>query len=159
MSSDFDPMPEPVDFGPNVSEYQSALAAWEARNPRISPDMAKQAMVADLEQWWMDCAENEASQVVAKAVEYGANSMVEVGHQMAKMQGRTVTDAEATEMACYFYLVGKMGRWSDALARGELVSDDTLHDIGVYVRMTQRVRSNGGWPGQIKRNPELEDIT
>ena len=27
------------------------------------------------------------------------------------------------------------------------VSDDTLGDIGVYVRMAQRVRSHGGWPG------------
>jgi hypothetical protein len=27
------------------------------------------------------------------------------------------------------------------------VSDDSLFDIGVYVRMAQRIRHSGGWPG------------
>jgi hypothetical protein len=30
--------------------------------------------------------------------------------------------------------------------RGDRPSDDTPYDIGVYVRMAQRVRDVGGWP-------------
>ena len=33
-----------------------------------------------------------------------------------------------------------------AIRRGEFVSDDTLFDIGVYVRMVQRMRETGNWP-------------
>lgn len=106
-----------------------------------------QKRTEDLTVWWMDRAQDEANKVARKAAEYGNNSMIEVGHQLAKMQSRTVTDEEAAEMACYFYIVGKMGRWSDALARGERVSADTLYDVGVYVRMAQRIREAGGWPG------------
>lgn len=99
-----------------------------------------------LRDWWIDLAAAEADKVIPKAVEYGSNSMIDVGHQMARAAGRMVGDEEAQELACYFYLVGKMGRWADALARHKRVSDDTLHDIGVYVRMAQRIRSVGGWP-------------
>lgn len=95
----------------------------------------------------MDTAHDEAAAVVAKAVEYGSNSMTELGHDIAKLAHREITDAQAIELACYFYIKGKMGRWSDAIVAGKDVSDDTLGDIGVYVRMAQRVRSNGGWPG------------
>lgn len=107
----------------------------------------RETLAADLEQWWMDTAHDEAAAVVDKAVEYGSNSMTELGHDIAKLAGRQVTDQQAIEMACYFYIKGKMGRWSDAIVAGRDVSDDTLGDIGVYVRMAQRVRSNGGWPG------------
>lgn len=114
----------------------------------MSEEATKEEQVEDLHTWWMDKAGDEANRVIVKAVEYGNNSMVEVGHQLAKMQGRKVDDAEAAEMACYFYIVGKIGRWSDSLARGERVSDDTLYDVGVYVRMAQRIRDAGGWPGR-----------
>lgn len=107
-------------------------------------------MQNDLTQWWMDQAQDEANKTVSKAVQYGSNSMIDVGHQMARQAGRTVSHEEAAELACYFYIVGKMGRWADAIIAGERVSDDTLFDVGVYVRMAQRIRTNGGWPGEAK---------
>ena len=110
--------------------------------------MGRAELAADLERWWMDVAHDEATAVVGKAVEYGSNSMTELGRDIAKLAGRQVTDQQAIELACYFYIKGKMGRWSDAIVAGRGVSDDTLGDIGVYVRMAQRVRSNGGWPGK-----------
>lgn len=102
--------------------------------------------------WWMDLAKEEVDRCVAKAVEYGSTDLADIGHMLARTQGRTVTNEEAAEMGCYFYLVGKLGRWTAAMSRGDRVSDDTLHDIGVYVRMTQRIRAVGGWPF----NPEDE---
>lgn len=114
---------------------------------RVFDDPEKQRLADDLQVWWADKAHDEAEKTVDKAIEYGSNSMTDVGHAMARTAGRTITDEEATELGCYFYIVGKLGRWADAVVAGERVSDDTLFDIGVYVRMAQRARSNGGWPG------------
>lgn len=139
-----DPEPKPEEYdGPGL--YTADHAAWAARQPQ--PLTPKEVLARDLNQWWMDTAHEEAVAVVDKAVEYGANSMTELGHEIAKLAGRQITDRQAIELACYFYIKGKMGRWSDSIIAGRPVSDDTLGDIGVYVRMAQRVRSHGGWPG------------
>ena len=112
----------------------------------------------DLYRWWMDLAHTEAEAAAAKAAEYGSNSMTELGHEINKIANRApITDAEATELACYFYIKGKIGRWSDSILSGTRVSDDTIHDIGVYVRMVQRVRSNGGWPGGVTGQDATKD--
>src|SRR3546814_1306884 len=79
----------------------------------------------DLHQWWVDLATVEADKVVPKAVEYGSHSMTELGHEIAKLSNRKLTDAEAIELACYFYIKGKMGRWSDAIVAGKPVCNDT----------------------------------
>lgn len=84
---------------------------------------------------------------MGKAVQYGANSMKELGYDLGGLQQRDVSAEEAQELACYFYIRGKMGRWKDAIMRGERPSDDTILDIGVYARMVQRIRDAGGWPG------------
>lgn len=102
----------------------------------------------DLYRWWMDIAHVEAEACAEKAVEYGSHSMTELGHEIAKLSDRKITDAEAIELACYFYIKGKLGRWSDAIVAGKAVSNDTIRDIGVYVRMVQRVRDVGDWPGE-----------
>ena len=110
-------------------------------------------MHPDLEQeltaWWHDLATVEIDRTVPKAVEYGSGDLVEVGRTLARVAGRKVGSvADAAELGIFFYLVGKMARWADAVESGRRVSDDTLFDIGVYVRMAQRVRVSGGWPGE-----------
>ena len=110
-------------------------------------------MHPDLEQeltaWWMDRARTEIIAVVPKMQEYGSGDLVEVGRTLARVAGRKVgSAADAAELGIFFYLVGKMARWADAVESGRRVSDDTLFDIGVYVRMAQRVRVSGGWPGE-----------
>lgn len=115
---------------------------------------------SDLQTWWIDNAMEEASELVDKAREYGgtgrAKDLVELGQTMVDL-GIRIPDSAYTgkgniqegflqELGIYFYLVGKMGRWSAALQSGHLVSDDTLKDIGIYVRMAQRARNCGGWP-------------
>lgn len=112
--------------------------------PELEAELDRMQKV--LSDWWLERAKQEIEQVVPKAVEYGANSMIEVGRTLARLQHRTVTDEEAIELACMFYIAGKVGRWVDAVAANKRVSDDTLHDIGVYVRMAQRNRDVGGWP-------------
>lgn len=105
-----------------------------------------QRMQEVLADWWREQSEQEIEQVVPKAIEYGPNSMIEVGRAMGRMSGRDLSDQDAIEVACMFYICGKVGRWVDAVAHGKLPSDDTLHDIGVYVKMAQRNRDVGGWP-------------
>ena len=104
----------------------------------------------ELNDWWLDTAEREIAPLIDKLIEYGgkgrAIDLIEIGRDLARLQGREIDDAEATELGIYFYLRGKMGRWTAAVMRGEKVSDDTLLDIGIYTRMVQRIRHSGGWP-------------
>lgn len=102
---------------------------------------------AALRDWWLDVASVEVEKVAPKAVEYGSTDLVDIGKDLARLiKWDKISDEEAAELGIYFYMVGKMARWSDAIQRKARVSDDTLHDIGVYVRMAQRVRAVGGWP-------------
>lgn len=103
--------------------------------------------ISELAQWWHTQAETEIEAVVPKAIEYGSRDLVEMGHTLARLMGQTVNDAEATEIGIWFYTLGKIGRWTEAIRRGHQVSDDTLHDIAVYTKMAQRTRVVGGWPG------------
>lgn len=108
---------------------------------------ATQGSGGDLGKWWMEQASAEIERTVPKAIEYGAHDLVEIGRTLGRCMGRTLSEEEMAEMGIYFYLVGKVARWTDAVTRGERPSDDTLFDIGVYIRMAQRVRAAGGWPG------------
>jgi hypothetical protein len=118
-----------------------AVSDWFRDETPASP------AVSELTGWWLRQAEAEARAVVPKAVEYGANSMIEVGRSMARLAKREVSDEEAIELAVMFYISGKLGRWIDAAAEGRRPSDDTIYDIAVYTRMAQRNRAVGSWPG------------
>lgn len=112
-----------------------------------APVAGEDARVADLTGWWRSVAESEIEAVVAKAIEYGATDLEDLGYEVARINGWNLTKAQATEVGIYVYLRGKVSRWTAALTEGRMVSDDTLHDIGVYVRMAQRAREVGAWPG------------
>lgn len=140
--------PQPGD-GP---EYHADHSAWRERTGLVGvvspPPGVTSDGVRELADWWRARCEEEIEAVVPKAVEYGANSMIEVGRSMLRVAGRTdVTDEEAIEVACMFYLSGKLGRWIDAVAAGKRPSDDTVYDMGIYIKMAQRARDVGTWPG------------
>lgn len=119
----------------------------EAYLGRAAADATEQARKI-LREWWAELAEAEADQVIGKAIEYGSQDLVDIGRDLALCMGRAdISAEEAAELGIYFYLRGKLSRWTGALVRGERPSDDTLKDLGVYVRMAQRVRAAGGWPG------------
>lgn len=99
-----------------------------------------------LTDWWMDHAAHEADRTLPKAVEYGSEDLREIGRTLAYILDRDVTDQEAVELGIFFYHVGKTARWVQAVKDDRQVSDDTLFDAGVYVRMAQRNRAVGGWP-------------
>jgi len=108
----------------------------------------------DLRDWWMSKAAGEVEPMIAKMMEYGGDGraidLIEIGRTLqisgVKVPDDDASSAELSELGIYFYLVGKFARWTAAIAEGRPVSDDTLHDIGIYVRMVQRIRESGGWP-------------
>lgn len=101
-----------------------------------------------LEEWWRDQSHAEMLACVPKAIEYGATDLAVIGRTMGRLMGRNgdLTHEEATEIGIYFYLVGKLARWEDAIVHGRRVSDDTLLDASIYIKMQQRNRAVGGWP-------------
>jgi hypothetical protein len=96
--------------------------------------------------WWIRMAAQEAQATVAKAREYGSAELQYAGHVIGRIGGRDTNPAEAMELQIFHYCLGKMGRWTAAVTRGQQVSDDTLFDMGVYCRMVQRIRETGQWP-------------
>ena len=124
---------------------------------QIAADFDEGVGGSALRRWWMDTAAAEVDPMIAKMIEYGgggrALDLEEIGRGLVHSGVKINTiysEQELTgryqELGIYFYLLGKFARWTAAVAEGRPVSDDTLHDIGIYVRMAQRVRAVGGWP-------------
>lgn len=100
-----------------------------------------------LSDWWVEQSRQEMEACVPKAVEYGSTDLAVIGRALGRLMGRhNLTNEDATEMGIYFYLIGKLARWEDAIIHGRRVSDDTMHDASVYIKMQQRNRAVGGWP-------------
>jgi len=113
----------------------------------------------ELATWWRDLADDEIGKVVAKAVEYGATDLRDLGYQVLEMAGRrdktmpiadVSGDGYATEVGIAFYAMGKLARIAAAIKEGRRPSFDSWHDLGVYARMAQRVHLVGAWPGVQK---------
>jgi len=112
----------------------------------------------DLHDWWMTKAAQEIMPLTAKMQEYGgkgrAQDLIDIGRKLVEagvkpgplLGSGNTQEGYLAELGIYFYIQGKMGRWAAAVAEGRPVSDDTIHDIGIYVRMVQRIRETGGWP-------------
>lgn len=130
--------------GPDILSANDLIDELLASNSVLALRLAE--AVEDTVDWWLETAQNEIRRTVPKAIEYGSTDLIDVGRDLAKCMHREVTDEEAAELGIFFYLRGKISRWVDAVARGARPSDDTLFDIGVYVRMAMRVRAVGGWP-------------
>jgi len=123
---------------------------WELKS-EVIPNSPNSSV--ELINWWMQKAEGEARAAANKAREYGAGDLEEIGRRLDALGVKLPMGPagawrtpQLIEGGIYFYIVGKMARWNDAMSRGEAVSDDTIHDIIVYCRMIQRTREVGGWP-------------
>jgi hypothetical protein len=101
--------------------------------------------IENLTTWWAEQAGEEIAKMGPKAVEYGAYDLTLVGAIMQDTMG-LYRDVNLAELACWFYIFGKIGRVVGALRVGAAPSDDTILDIGIYSRMIQRIRQSGGWP-------------
>lgn len=147
-----------INFEPSVTvkgqtDDRVILDEVHALDFDLGSGLTPTSLLAD---WWRQLAEDEIQRTVPKAVEYGSTDLIDIGRNIARLSGRDVDDAQAAELGVYFYLEGKFARWRSAIMEGREVSDDTLFDIGVYIRMAQRIRHAGSWPGIDLNNPLLE---
>lgn len=94
--------------------------------------------------WWTQQAEATAEATADKCAEYGSHDLYGIGHQVAKLAGREVSNSEAFELGCLFYVLGKIERAMSAAQRGDHASDDTWFDLSVYAMMVQAHRA-GVW--------------
>jgi hypothetical protein len=103
-------------------------------------------LTQQLTDWWRAQAEAEIERTVPKAVEYGAADLEVMGSAMLHLVPREKRSRQlGLEMALAFYSLGKCARLFGAFERGELPSEDTWFDLGVYCRMAERVRQHGEW--------------
>lgn len=103
--------------------------------------------------WWTRNAETTAKATAAKCAEYGSHDLYGIGHNVAKMNNRAVSDSEAFEIGCLFYVLGKIERAMSAVQRGDTASDDTWFDLAVYATMVQAHRA-GVWMDQRKESEQ-----
>ena len=151
---------EPAKGSPSASEivdaYEDRVSAPRSTEAKEDPEASDS--VSALRGWWEQTAYDEVSQLVAKMTEYGglsrATDLTEIGRDLVAagvskgplIGNGAVQDGWLQELGIYFYVRGKFARWQAAIIEGRPVSDDTLLDLGIYVRMAQRVRAVGGWP-------------
>lgn len=150
------------ELGTECVDPEACQSGWPCKKVRSLAHPMKESEMANYEKidpeserirealkdWWLEQSRQEIEAVVPKAVEYGSTDLAVIGRTMGRLMGRNgdLSHEEATEIGIYFYLVGKLARWEDAIINGRRVSDDTLHDASVYIKMQQRNRAVGGWP-------------
>ncbi len=114
---------------------------------------------SELAQWWRRLGESDIARMAPKAHEYSAYDLVMIGRATGDMVGQTAligsdyddygfNDAAAAEIACWFYILGKVGRAIGAIKEGRLPSEDTAEDVRIYATMVARIKDVGAWPGQ-----------
>lgn len=151
---------KPATGSPTASEiadaYEARMSAPKSTETKEDPVGADS--VSALRGWWEQTAHDEVAQLVSKMAEYGglsrATDLTEIGRDLVAAgvgkgpltSSGAVQEGWLQELGIYFYVRGKFARWQAAVIEGRPVSDDTLLDIGIYVRMAQRVRQAGGWP-------------
>lgn len=149
---------DPKDWEPELLKGESII--WDGgsinREDSQNYTMPPKAEDSDLVRWWVAKARNEIEPIAAKISEYGGDGraidLFEIGRTMNEsgivhpIDADEDDDSWQAELGIYFYLVGKFARWKAAIQEGRKVSDDTLLDIGIYIRMAQRIRDVGGWP-------------
>lgn len=148
---------KPATATPSASEHPGGIGGGLTA-PEVTGGHGEPREVGELRGWWEQTAHDEVAQLMSKMVEYGglsrATDLTEIGRHLTEvgvsegplLGNGAVQEGWLQELGIYFYLVGKFARWSAAIQEGRPVSDDTLLDIGTYVRMAQRVRAVGGWP-------------
>ena len=113
----------------------------------VEPDQSPEERADTLHAWWMDHAAAESAATVSKMVEYGSADLASLARDVFRMTGssRRLDDwAEATQIGCLIYLLGKVQRMVEAVAEGRPIHRDHPFDVAVYAKMMQAVQ-DGAW--------------
>ncbi len=114
---------------------------------------------SELAMWWRRLGESDIARMAPKAHEYSAYDLVLIGRSLGDMVGQSdlinngwgdsgFGDAAAAEIACWVYILGKVGRAIGAIKEGRLPSEDTAEDVRIYATMVARIKDVGAWPGK-----------
>lgn len=106
----------------------------------------------DLVSWWFQTATQDLVAALPKVEEYGGShqgsaDLEVMGDALAVFAGmKGGTSAVFQEMACWFYVLGKVSRLISDYRAGRSGKADTWHDISVYSMMARRLQECGRWP-------------
>jgi hypothetical protein len=107
----------------------------------------------ELTMWWLSTAARDVVQTVPKAIEYGgkigrdgAADLRIMGDTIATLLRWGTFSPVALEMACWFYVLGKVGRLVSDYQHQWPGKGDTWLDITVYSMMARRIQEAGRWP-------------
>jgi hypothetical protein len=107
----------------------------------------------DLMIWWLSVAIKDCRATVPKVLEYGGAMGTEgaadlriMGDSIATLLGWGGFSPVALEMACWFYILGKVGRLVSDYQQRRGGKPDTWLDISVYTMMARRIQAVGRWP-------------
>lgn len=104
------------------------------------------------EGWWQRTAQSDFEQSLPKITEYGgvqegSADLQIMGFALAELVGmHDAPDAVKQEMACWFYVLGKVARLVSDYKQGKPGKADTWFDITVYSMMARRLQAEGRWP-------------
>jgi hypothetical protein len=115
--------------------------------------------VHELFTWWLETSIDDYMAGAPKVDEYGAHDLEIMGAVLGVLawgehlrdvfslaQEGHRQDRVSTELACWFYVLGKVSRLvSDYIAKRP-GKDDTWHDITFYSMMARRIKETGRWP-------------
>jgi hypothetical protein len=110
----------------------------------------------DLFWWWMKTSYQDFEASGPKTEEYGAHDLEIMGmvlvlfgyrNQAADAISRAQAAPVGTELACWFYVLGKVCRLLSDYMAMRPGKADTWHDTCVYSMMARRIQEVGGWPG------------
>lgn len=119
-------------------------APQEGREAKLQAIMRGETLA-----WWERTATDDAERTIPKAVEYGSGDLDIMAMAMLVTHNLPITKPGIVlgkEMACAFYLLGKVGRMMEAYAKGESPSADCWFDATVYAMMARRIRRTEQWP-------------
>lgn len=103
--------------------------------------------------WWLNTALCDFNATVPKMMEYGGEHGTEgaadlrtMGDALATLLGWGAFTPVALELACWFYVMGKVGRLISDYQQQREGKEDTWFDINVYAMMARRIQAVGQWP-------------
>lgn len=132
---------------PIADEPERPVGGYFEQMVTLTPDGPQPDGDSKLRQWWTDQAFDEADRTIAKMEKYGSMDLVHIGRAFWEIAGRTepLTDVEAMELGCLFYVYGKVQRAMSAVKSHQPILSDTWFDMHIYPKMAEAARA-GVWP-------------
>lgn len=108
--------------------------------------------MADVVTWWLNTAYSDIMKTLPKMTEYGGGmdgsaDLQLMGENLATLLDmHDAPDAVKQEMACWFYLQGKVARLVTDFKAHRPGKPDTWFDAEIYAKMARRIQEKGRWP-------------